>query len=156
MKKLVVFTGAGISAESGIKTFRDSDGLWEEYNIIDVATPQAWAKNPKLVLDFYNQRKAQVEHSKPNKAHKLLAELESRFDVQIITQNIAFFSFLKKMPNGSDIHYTGSLNKLSLKNNIEIKINKNIIIIDGSILNGNPIFPGGYIINNALELSKRL
>ena len=73
-----------------------------------------------------------------------------------ITQNIAFFSFLKKMPNGSDIHYTGSLNQLSLKNNSEIKINKNIIIIDGSILNGNPIFPGGYIINNALEVSKRL
>lgn len=85
---LVVFTGAGISAESGIQTFRDSGGLWEEYNINDVATPQAWEKNQKLVLDFYNKRRKQVLQAQPNKAHFALLELEKKYDVQIITQNI--------------------------------------------------------------------
>jgi NAD-dependent deacetylase len=88
MKKIVVFTGAGVSAESGIKTFRDSGGLWEEYDINEVATPQAFQKNPELVLDFYNQRRKQVIAASPNAAHKALAELEKKFDVQIITQNI--------------------------------------------------------------------
>lgn len=87
-KKLVVLTGAGISAESGLKTFRDSDGLWEGYNIEDVATPRAWRKNPQLVLDFYNMRRDNVAEAKPNAAHYGLAELEKEFDVQIITQNI--------------------------------------------------------------------
>jgi NAD-dependent deacetylase len=88
MRKLVVFTGAGISAESGIKTFRDSDGLWEEYNIMDVATPEAWTKSPELVLEFYNKRKAQVKGAMPNLAHNLVAELEDNFEVRVITQNI--------------------------------------------------------------------
>ena len=88
MRKLVVFTGAGISAESGIKTFRDSDGLWEEYNIMDVATPEAWTKSPELVLEFYNKRKAQVKGAMPNLAHNLVAELEDNFKVRVITQNI--------------------------------------------------------------------
>jgi NAD-dependent deacetylase len=87
-QKLVVLTGAGISAESGLKTFRDSDGLWEGYNIEDVATPEAWHKNPSLVQQFYNERRRAVLNAKPNKAHVLLAELEKHFDVQIITQNI--------------------------------------------------------------------
>lgn len=87
-QKLVVFTGAGISAESGIKTFRDSDGLWEKYDINEVATPQAWAKNPQLVLEFYNARRKQVLEAEPNEAHKKLVELENYFDVHIITQNI--------------------------------------------------------------------
>jgi NAD-dependent deacetylase len=86
--KLVVFTGAGISAESGIRTFRDSDGLWEEYRIEEVATPQAWEKNKSLVLDFYNQRRKQVLGAEPNAAHRTLAELEKKYDVHIITQNI--------------------------------------------------------------------
>ena len=86
--KLVVFTGAGISAESGIKTFRDSGGLWEEFDINEVATPQAWEKNKALVLDFYNKRRKQVLEAKPNLAHYALVELEQKFDVQIITQNI--------------------------------------------------------------------
>lgn len=88
MKKLVVLTGAGISAESGLKTFRDSDGLWEGYNVYDVATPGAWRKNPQLVLDFYNMRRKDVAGAKPNEAHTGLAELEKDFDVTIITQNI--------------------------------------------------------------------
>jgi NAD-dependent deacetylase len=87
-KKLVVLTGAGISAESGLKTFRDSDGLWEGYNIEDVATPGAWRKNPQLVLDFYNLRRKNVAEAKPNAAHLGLAELEQDFEVHIITQNI--------------------------------------------------------------------
>lgn len=86
--KLVVFTGAGISAESGIKTFRDSGGLWEEYDINDVATPQAWERNRELVLDFYNKRRKQVLEAKPNEGHFALVELEKKYDVHIITQNI--------------------------------------------------------------------
>lgn len=87
-KKLVVLTGAGISAESGLKTFRDSDGLWEGYEVTEVATPGAWRKNPQLVLDFYNMRRKNVADAKPNAAHYGLAELEKDFDVTIITQNI--------------------------------------------------------------------
>ncbi|MCX2449900.1 NAD-dependent deacylase [Pedobacter sp. PLR] len=87
-KKLVVFTGAGISAESGLKTFRDTDGLWEGFNIYDVATPEAWRKNPEVVQDFYNQRRKQVLAAQPNEAHKALAALEADYDVHIITQNV--------------------------------------------------------------------
>lgn len=87
-KKLVVLSGAGISAESGLKTFRDSDGLWEGYNVTDVATPRAWKKDPALVLQFYNERRKNVAAAKPNAAHYGLAELEKDFDVTIITQNI--------------------------------------------------------------------
>jgi NAD-dependent deacetylase len=87
-KKLVVLTGAGISAESGLKTFRDSDGLWEGYDVYEVATPRGFAKNPQLVLDFYNMRRKDVAAAEPNDAHKGLAELEKDFDVTIITQNI--------------------------------------------------------------------
>ncbi len=87
-KRLVVLTGAGISAESGLRTFRDSDGLWEGYNVEDVATPRAWKRNPQLVLDFYNERRRNVAHAQPNAAHIGLAELEEDFDVHIITQNI--------------------------------------------------------------------
>jgi len=88
MKRIVVLTGAGISAESGLKTFRDSDGLWEGYNIEDVATPKAWQRNPQLVQDFYNMRRKDVLAAQPNAAHYALAKLEERFDVTIITQNI--------------------------------------------------------------------
>jgi NAD-dependent deacetylase len=87
-KKLVVLTGAGISAESGLKTFRDSDGLWNGYAIEDVATPRAWQKNKQLVLDFYNMRRREVANAQPNAAHIALAQLEEVFDVHIITQNI--------------------------------------------------------------------
>lgn len=87
-KKLVVLTGAGISAESGLRTFRDSDGLWEGYDIHEVATPRAFARNPQLVLDFYNMRRRDVAAAEPNAAHIALAELEKYFDVVIVTQNI--------------------------------------------------------------------
>ncbi|WP_417886766.1 SIR2 family NAD-dependent protein deacylase [Zunongwangia sp.] len=88
MKNLVVLTGAGISAESGIKTFRDADGLWEGYDVMEVASPQGWKKNKELVLDFYNQRRRQLLKVFPNKAHYALAKLEAHFKVDIITQNI--------------------------------------------------------------------
>ena len=87
-KQLIVFTGAGVSADSGIKTFRDAGGLWEQYRIEDVATPEAWTKNTQLVLDFYNQRREQVMQAQPNAAHLFLAELQSLFNVTIITQNV--------------------------------------------------------------------
>ncbi len=87
-KKIVVFSGAGMSAESGIKTFRDTGGLWEEYKIEDVATYNAWTRNRKLVLDFYNQRRKQVMAASPNAAHIMVAGLQKAFDVQVITQNI--------------------------------------------------------------------
>lgn len=87
-QKLVVLSGAGISAESGLKTFRDSDGLWEGYDIEEVATPQAWHRNPALVLEFYNMRRQGVLAAKPNAAHFALAQLEEYYDVHIVTQNI--------------------------------------------------------------------
>jgi NAD-dependent deacetylase len=86
--KIVVFTGAGISAESGIKTFRDSDGLWEEYHIMEVATPKGWEKNRELVLNFYNKRRKQIMEAQPNQGHLALVKLEKKYDVHIITQNI--------------------------------------------------------------------
>jgi len=88
MKKIVVLTGAGISAESGLRTFRDSNGLWEEHKVEDVATFEAWQRNQPLVLDFYNQRRKQLYEVKPNAGHLALAELEKKFDVHIITQNV--------------------------------------------------------------------
>ncbi|OWK72958.1 NAD-dependent protein deacylase [Flavobacteriaceae bacterium JJC] len=87
-KRFVVLSGAGISAESGVKTFRDSDGLWENYRIEDVASPEGFAKNPQMVLDFYNARRRQLSEVEPNDAHYMLAELEDFFDVEIITQNV--------------------------------------------------------------------
>lgn len=86
--QIVVLSGAGISAESGLKTFRDSDGLWEEYNIMDVATPEAWKKNPALVLEFYNKRRKQLDEVKPNAAHYALARLQQHLPTYIITQNV--------------------------------------------------------------------
>ena len=88
MKKLIVLTGAGMSAESGIGTFRDSGGLWEQHRIEDVATPEGWFRNPQLVLDFYNQRRKQLVEAVPNKGHLSLAEMEKDFDVHIVTQNV--------------------------------------------------------------------
>jgi len=88
MKHIVVLTGAGISAESGLKTFRDSDGLWMGYNVYEVATPEGWRKNPKLVLDFYNMRRKEVANALPNAAHKGIADLQQYFNVTVITQNI--------------------------------------------------------------------
>lgn len=87
-KKIVILTGAGISAESGIKTFRDADGLWEGHDVMEVASPKGWARNRKLVLEFYNERRRQILDVHPNEGHKALVELEDKYEVCIITQNI--------------------------------------------------------------------
>jgi NAD-dependent deacetylase len=107
MKHIVVLTGAGISAESGLKTFRDSDGLWMGYDVYEVATPEGWRKNPKLVLDFYNMRRKEVAIALPNAAHKGIADLQEHFNVTVITQNI------------DDLHErAGSINVLHLHGEI--------------------------------------
>ncbi len=109
MKHIVVFTGAGMSAESGLKTFRDSNGLWEEYNVRDVATPEAWQRDPDLVQRFYNQRRKQTIEAQPNPAHLALVELEQKFDVQIITQNID--DLHERAGSGKVLHLHGEIRK---------------------------------------------
>jgi NAD-dependent deacetylase len=109
MKKLVVLTGAGMSAESGISTFRDSGGLWEQHRVEDVATPEGWIRNPKLVLDFYNERRRQLKDCQPNAGHTGLAELEKDFEVHIITQNID--NLHERAGSSHVIHLHGELTK---------------------------------------------
>lgn len=109
-KKLVVLTGAGISAESGIKTFRDADGLWENHRIEDVATPEAWRRNPELVLEFYNQRRRQLLEVQPNAGHRALAELEAQFDVWVITQNVD--DLHERAGSSRVLHLHGELRKV--------------------------------------------
>jgi len=107
--KIVVFTGAGMSAESGIMTFRDMGGLWEQYDITEVASPIAWQKNPQLVMDFYNQRRKQLFECKPNKGHLLIAQLGKHFDVQIITQNVD--DLHERAGSSKILHLHGELKK---------------------------------------------
>ena len=109
MQKLVVLTGAGVSAESGIRTFRDSNGLWENHDIMEVASPEGWRKNRQLVLDFYNQRRKQARECQPNEAHLLLAKLEDHFDVQIITQNVD--DLHERAGSSKVLHLHGELSK---------------------------------------------
>jgi NAD-dependent deacetylase len=129
-KKVVVLTGAGISAESGLKTFRDSDGLWNGYNIEDVATPRAWKKNKQLVLDFYNMRRKDVANAQPNAAHIGLAELEKDFDVQIITQNID--DLHERAGSTRVLHLHGEIFKMrsELDENLIYEIRKDILLGD--------------------------
>ena len=117
-KKLVVLSGAGVSAESGLKTFRDSDGLWEGYNIEDVATPRAWKKNPQLVLEFYNYRRQNVLDAQPNAAHHGLAELEKDFNVTIITQNID--DLHERAGSTNVLHLHGEIFKMRSEKNHEL------------------------------------
>ena len=107
MKKLVVLSGAGISAESGIPTFRDSNGLWEGYDVMQVATPEGWRENPELVLDFYNQRRKKALEVNPNRGHEILAEFEKYFDVTIVTQNVD--NLHERAGSSRVIHLHGSL-----------------------------------------------
>ena len=107
MKRLVVLTGAGISAESGLATFRDSGGLWEGYKVEDVATPEAWVRNSKMVLDFYNERRKKAFEAKPNRGHVILAELQNDFDVTVITQNVD--DLHERAGSTNVIHLHGSL-----------------------------------------------
>jgi len=107
MKRLIALTGAGISAESGLATFRDAGGLWEGYRVEDVATPEAWSRNQELVLDFYNQRRKKALEVKPNRGHEILAELEKNFDVTIITQNVD--NLHERAGSSHVLHLHGSL-----------------------------------------------
>jgi NAD-dependent deacetylase len=138
-RKLVIFSGAGMSAESGISTFRDSGGLWEKYKIEDVATPEAWHKNPDLVTDFYNQRRKQIIETEPNEAHRIITQLEKSHEVIIITQNI------------DDLHErAGSTNVLHLHGNIRFSKSsgpnqeKEYYPIDGWKLDSDDVCPNGY------------
>lgn len=110
MKKCVVLTGAGISAESGLQTFRDSGGLWEGYRVEDVCTPEAFARRPQTVIDFYNARRRAAAAAEPNAAHFALADLERAYDVQIITQNVD--DLHERAGSGKVLHLHGELNKL--------------------------------------------
>ena len=114
-KKLVILTGAGISAESGIKTFRDADGLWEGHNVMDVASYEGWLRDKELVLDFYNQRRRQLHEVQPNKGHLVLAELEKDFDVHIITQNVD--NLHEKAGSTKVLHLHGELLKVRSDSN---------------------------------------
>ncbi len=118
MKKIAVLTGAGISAESGISTFRDSDGLWENHDINDVASPQGWARNPQLVLNFYNQRRAQLKEVQPNSAHQYLKDLEKQYDVVIITQNVD--DLHERAGSSNVIHIHGELLKVRSEKNEDL------------------------------------
>lgn len=108
-KKVIVLTGAGISAESGISTFRDSDGLWEQYRVEDVANHEAYLRNPELVLNFYNERRRQLFQVKPNEGHRQLVRLEERYDVHIITQNID--NLHEQAGSSNVLHLHGELTK---------------------------------------------
>jgi NAD-dependent deacetylase len=110
VKQIVVLSGAGISAESGIKTFRDDDGLWQNHRFEELATPEAWASNPQLVLDFYNARRKQLLECEPNEAHKSLVKLESQYDVQIITQNVD--DLHERAGSKNVLHLHGELRKV--------------------------------------------
>ncbi|QCX00325.1 NAD-dependent deacylase [Aggregatimonas sangjinii] len=114
-KKIVVLTGAGVSAESGINTFRDADGLWEGHDVMEVASPQGFARNPELVLDFYNQRRKQLAQVEPNAAHMALAELETSHEVTIITQNVD--DLHERGGSTNVIHLHGELLKARSVNN---------------------------------------
>jgi NAD-dependent deacetylase len=138
-KKIVFFSGAGMSAESGISTFRDSGGLWEKYEINEVATPEAWRRNPDLVSAFYNQRRKQIIETSPNAAHNFITSLEDQFDVTVITQNI------------DDLHErAGSTNILHLHGNIRLAKSsgpnqeKKLYPIDGWKLSKNDLCEDGY------------
>lgn len=139
-KKLVVLTGAGISQESGLKTFRDQGGLWENHNIEDVATPEAFQKNPELVLSFYNQRRKQLLEAEPNEAHKLLADLEQYYDVTIITQNVD--DFHERAGSQHVVHLHGELLKSrSIINPDKIYDQKKDILIGDTDENGHQLRP---------------
>jgi len=162
MKKLIVFTGAGISAESGIKTFRDSDGLWEEYNISDVATVTGWQKNRAQMLEFYNKRRAQLSTVEPNAAHKYLADLEKEFDVQIITQNVD--DLHERAGSTKVLHLHGELTKMKSCGDKKIvdwpadfKIETSSIAADGSALRPHIVWFGESVPNmdEAAELIER-
>jgi len=155
----VVLSGAGISAESGIKTFRDYNGLWENHRIEDVASPEGFARNPKLVLDFYNARRRQLKEVEPNEAHKILAELENHFDVHIVTQNVD--DLHERGGSTKIIHLHGELRKArsSSDENEILDWEEDIIIgnlhSDGSQLRPHIVWFGEMVpeMDNAIKIA---
>lgn len=142
MKKLVVFSGAGMSAESGINTFRDHDGLWENHNIQDVATPEAWKKDPELVQKFYNERRKNILIAKPNTAHELIAQLEKNYSVQVITQNID--DLHERAGSSHILHLHGNI-RLAKTSGPEAQTTKQFYPISGTDLQlGKDCCPSGY------------
>lgn len=160
MKKIVVLTGAGISAESGISTFRDANGLWEGHDIMEVASPEGFRKNPALVLDFYNKRRQQLFEVSPNKAHYNLKKLEERYEVTIITQNV---DDLHERANSTNvIHLHGELLKArsSVNRNLIIPCKKDIelgdLASDGSQLRPHIVWFGEDVpmLEKAIDLAE--
>lgn len=141
MKRIVVLTGAGISAESGIKTFRDSDGLWEEYRIEDVATYDAWLRNKNLVLEFYNQRRRQLAAVVPNAAHLALVKLEEGYHVNIITQNVD--NLHEKAGSSNVLHLHGELTRArsTLDEHLVVDIGYNDISLGDKCPKGSQLRP---------------
>ena len=140
MKHIVVLTGAGMSAESGIKTFRDADGLWEGHDVMEVATPEGFTANPELVLDFYNQRRAQLFEVVPNQAHFDLAALEKNFKVSIVTQNVD--DLHERAGSTNVIHLHGELLKVrSTKNPYDIKVWKTDLVLGDTCHEGYQLRP---------------
>ena len=150
MKKLVVITGAGISAESGIKTFRDTGGLWEQYDVEDVATYTGWQKNPKLVQEFYNARRAELSNVIPNLAHIILKDLESTYDVKIITTNVD--DLHERAGSTNILHLHGSLRQAKGDNpdyawsGMSASIIEKIYPIEGDEIVHGTLCPEGFIL----------
>ena len=128
MKKLVILTGAGVSAESGFATFRDTGGLWEQYDVNDVASIEGWYRNRKLVLDFYNQRRAQLKDAKPNAAHLAMADLEKDYKVSVITQNVD--NLHERAGSTYVLHLHGELTKVRPENGLYDRTESEAEVID--------------------------
>ncbi|MCK0109349.1 NAD-dependent deacylase [Flavobacteriaceae bacterium S0825] len=140
MKHIVVLTGAGISAESGIKTFRDADGLWEGHDVMEVASPQGFAANPELVLDFYNQRRKQLFEVQPNHAHKALANLEKDYNVTIVTQNVD--DLHERAGSSNVLHLHGELLKVrSTYDEFDIRVWKHDLVLGDVCSKGHQLRP---------------
>lgn len=159
-QKIVVLTGAGVSAESGLKTFRDADGLWEGHNVMEVASPIGFAKNPGMVLDFYNQRRKQLLAVIPNKAHLALVELEKNFDVTVITQNVD--DLHERAGSSHVVHLHGELFKVRSTTNQNLVLDwKTDLILgdfctDGSQLRPHIVWFGEEVplLENAIEITQ--
>ena len=166
MKKLVILTGAGVSAESGFATFRDTGGLWEQYDVNDVASIEGWYRNRKLVLDFYNQRRAQLKDTKPNAAHLAMADLEKDYKVSVITQNVD--NLHERAGSTYVLHLHGELTKVRPENGLYDRTESEAEVIDvgydavhlgdlapnGSQLRPHIVFFGESVpkINKAIDL----
>ncbi len=152
IEKLIVLTGAGISAESGLATFRDAGGLWEGYRVEDVATPEAWRKDPALVLDFYNQRRRKAREAEPNRGHLILAELEQHYDVTIVTQNVD--NLHERAGSTKVIHLHGSLfeSRSTLNPNLIYPINGNELNLGDLCERGSQLRPNIVWFGEAVPL----